>query len=56
MDTDKTPYKLWMRYNPNLSHLKKFGCIAYALIQIDHRKKLDSHYNLPPHPSFSNPP
>jgi hypothetical protein len=56
MDTNKTPYKLWMGYDPDLSHLKKFSYTAYALIQIDHRKKLDSHYNLPPHPSFSNPP
>jgi hypothetical protein len=45
-----------MGYNPNLSHLKIFGCTAYALIQIDHGKKLDFHSNLPPHPSSFNPP
>jgi hypothetical protein len=56
MDTDKTPYKLWMGCNHDLSHLKKFGYTAYALMQIDHRKKLDSYYNLSPHPRFSNPP
>ncbi len=36
IDTDRTPYALWMGYKPNLSHLKIFGCIVYVLIQIDH--------------------
>lgn len=56
INIDKTHYKLWMGYNPNLSHLNIFGCTAYALIQIDHGKKLDFHSNLPPHPSSSNRP
>lgn len=32
-----------MGYKLDLSYFKIFGCIAYALIQIDHRKKFDSH-------------
>lgn len=39
---DQTFYELYMGYKLDLSYFKIFGCIAYALIQIDHRKKFDS--------------
>jgi gag-polypeptide of LTR copia-type/Integrase core domain/GAG-pre-integrase domain len=29
---DKTPEELWSKNKPDVSHLRKFGCVAYALI------------------------
>ena len=37
----KTPYERWYGKKPNLSHLKVFGCIAYAHIPDSKRSKLD---------------
>ena len=36
-----TPYQQWYGRKPNISHLKVFGCMAYALIPDVQRKKLD---------------
>ena len=36
-----TPEEAWSGYKPNASHLKIFGCIAYAHIPDEKRKKLD---------------
>lgn len=36
-----TPYQLWTGIRPNLSHLKVFGCLAYAYIPKYKRQKLD---------------
>ena len=36
-----TPQKAWSSYKPNISHLKVFGCIAYAHILDQRRSKLD---------------
>ncbi|GBN12713.1 Retrovirus-related Pol polyprotein from transposon TNT 1-94 [Araneus ventricosus] len=38
----KTPYELWTNRKPNLSHIRVFGCKAYAYIQKQRRGKLDS--------------
>ncbi|GBO07412.1 Retrovirus-related Pol polyprotein from transposon TNT 1-94 [Araneus ventricosus] len=38
----KTPYELWTNHKPNLSHIRVFGCKAYAYIQKQKRGKLDS--------------
>ena len=38
---DKTPQEAWSGKKPNLSHLKVFGCIAYAHVPDQLRKKLD---------------
>ncbi|GBM35607.1 Retrovirus-related Pol polyprotein from transposon TNT 1-94 [Araneus ventricosus] len=38
----KTPYELWTNRKPNLSHIRVFGCKAYAYIQKQKRGKLDS--------------
>lgn len=35
----RTPYEAWTGRKPRVSHLKVFGCIAYALVNI--RSKLD---------------
>ena len=39
---DKTPYEAWSGDRPNVKHLRVFGCIAYAHVPKDERKKLDS--------------
>ena len=36
---NKTPYELWTGRKPNLTHLRTFGCTAYALIPEERRKK-----------------
>ena len=36
-----TPYEAWNGKKPWVSHLKVFGCIAYALIDSHNRRKLD---------------
>ena len=38
---DKTPFELWYGKRPNVSHLRVFGCIAYAHVPDCERKKLD---------------
>ena len=36
-----TPYERWYSKQPNISQLKVFGCICYALIPDQQRQKLD---------------
>ena len=36
---DKTPYEAWSGDRPNVKHLRVFGCIAYAHVPKDERKK-----------------
>jgi len=38
-----TPFERWTRKNPDISHLRTFGCIAFAWIHGNLRKKLDNH-------------
>ncbi|KAF8391778.1 hypothetical protein HHK36_022012 [Tetracentron sinense] len=38
---NKTPQEAWSGYKPSVSHLKIFGCIAYAQVLEAKRKKLD---------------
>lgn len=38
---DMTPYEAWTGEKPTVSHLRVFGCDAYAHIPKDERKKLD---------------
>ena len=38
---DQTPYEAWKGVKPSIAHLKVFGCIAYALTNSSHLKKLD---------------
>ncbi|KAF8365039.1 hypothetical protein HHK36_032960 [Tetracentron sinense] len=38
---NKTPQEAWSGYKPSVSHLKIFGCIAYAQVPKAKRKKLD---------------
>lgn len=39
--TDMTPYEGWHKRKPNLSHLRVFGCYAYAHVPKEERLKLD---------------
>ena len=39
--SDVTPYERWMDEKPNLSHLRIFGCKAYAYVNKTNRGKLD---------------
>jgi hypothetical protein len=41
--TSKTPYELWHRKKPDVSHLRVFGCTAYVHIQKDKRTGIGSH-------------
>ena len=41
IEEDKTPYERWYGRKPNLSHLKVFGCMAYAHVPDALRQKLD---------------
>lgn len=36
----KTPYEVWNGRKPNVSHLKVFGSIAYALVPSEKRQKI----------------
>ena len=36
-----TPYECWYNRKPNVSHLRVFGCTAYAHVPSSERKKLD---------------
>ena len=38
---DMTPYEAWMGEKPNVEHLLIFGCVVYAHVAKDERKKLD---------------
>ncbi|KAF8409152.1 hypothetical protein HHK36_005225 [Tetracentron sinense] len=38
---NQTPQEAWSGYKPSVSHLKIFGCIAYAQVPEAKRKKLD---------------
>jgi hypothetical protein len=40
---NSTPYERWTRKKPDISHLRTFGCLAFAWIHGDLRKKLDNH-------------
>jgi len=36
-----TPFEAWHGYKPDVSHLRRLGCVAYADIPEELRKKLD---------------
>ena len=37
-----TPVEKWCRKKPSINHLRTFGCVAWAHISNDYRKKLDA--------------
>ena len=39
---DKVPWQAWSNKRNNVSHLRVFGCIAYAHVPTENRKKLDN--------------
>jgi hypothetical protein len=40
---NSTPFERWMRKKPDISHLRTFGCLPFAWIHGNLRKKLDNH-------------
>ena len=36
-----TPYETWHGKKPSIGHLHVFGCLAYALVPMQQRRKLD---------------
>ncbi len=38
----KTPFQAFIGRKPDLQHLRAYGCLAYAHVPKEHRKKLDS--------------
>jgi len=43
LNPNSTPFERWTRKKPDISHLRTFGCLAFASIYGDLRKKLDNH-------------
>ena len=43
LHTLKTPYELWHRKKPDVSHLRVWGCTAYVHIQKDKWTGIGSH-------------
>ena len=41
LQTNATHYELWYGRKPDISHLRVFGCIAYAHVPDSERRKLD---------------
>ena len=41
-----SPYELWFGRVPKLHHLRVFGCVAYAFIDKDERRKLEARARL----------
>lgn len=39
-DLNQTPFEAWKGHKPKVSHLRIFGCVAYALVNT-YRSKLD---------------
>lgn len=40
-ETEKTPHELWYGKKPDVSHLRVFGCPAYAHVPREKRRKMD---------------
>ncbi|KAI5116082.1 hypothetical protein M0805_002392 [Coniferiporia weirii] len=40
---DATPFEVWHKKWPDMSHFRVFGCTAYVHIKSDRRKQLQSH-------------
>ncbi|KAI5116502.1 hypothetical protein M0805_000604 [Coniferiporia weirii] len=40
---DATPFEMWHKKRPDVSHFRVFGCTAYVHIKSDQRKQLQSH-------------
>jgi hypothetical protein len=38
---DLTPEEAWSGYKPSVAHMRIFGCIAYAHVPKEKRRKLD---------------
>src|SRR5277367_2844899 len=41
MVSGMTPFEAWHGYKPDISHLRRWGCVAYTYIPEELRKKLD---------------
>jgi transposase InsO family protein len=41
--TEKTPFELWHDEKPDLSHIRIFGCKAFAFVPKEKRTKFDDH-------------
>jgi hypothetical protein len=51
-----TPFEAWHGYKPDVSHLRRWGCIAYAHIPEELRKKLDHKGKRGILVGYDNPP
>jgi hypothetical protein len=39
-DDTRTPYEVWFGTKPRVLHMRRFGCLAYALIRRENRGKM----------------
>lgn len=39
---EKTPFEVWFRFKPSVSHLRLFGCTCFVHVPVEQRSKLDS--------------
>jgi len=45
LDHNVTPHELWHNRKADVSRMRVWGCLAYALVPADKRRTLDSHYS-----------
>jgi len=56
LDSGMTPFEAWHGYKPDVSHLRRWGCVAYAHIPEELRKKLDRKGKRGILVGYDNPP
>jgi hypothetical protein len=56
LESGMTPFEAWHGYKPDVSHLRRWGCIAYAHIPEELRKKLDQKGKRGILVGYDNPP
>jgi hypothetical protein len=56
LESGMTPFEAWHGHKPDVSHLRRWGCVAYAHIPEELRKKLDHKGKRGILVDYDNPP